>query len=305
LLAGLEAGDSGIRRRIVAFISRRSAQFRAHPWSHFTFGDFRMNYNILGSGEMLSISEAWTYEHETVFKSIEEIRPLWKKVKAAHEQLTGAWQAASGNEPVSRLTRQLAEADRRFDGVARAIHGTLDSAATYLEVQDPARTEEAQRIRRALERVFPEGLSIVLRAYREEAGYTATLVASLDEELRQVLRSVPLLHATVLDAVLLWNEFGKRLSALESERSILLANQPDPPTEKKARSDWLKVVKLVLSNQETVEGQQEAVIAIRQPLLDAIEVAVARAARRTANAEKAGGDDDSAAAPVSAEATST
>jgi hypothetical protein len=246
-----------------------------------------MDLRFLTSGEMVSVTEPWTGKLRPVFGSIEKIKAWIPDVESVHKAMLELDRALRVDETIEKLTERLAEVDRQHDDAIRTVFDILSGSIRFCGLR--GRTEEAEGLKALLERLLPEGLSYVQRSYREEAGIAETMMAGLDEATRARLLAIPVCGGTLLEVVLLWGALGKELAVLEDERSVLVANKALVAREKQVKLEWRRVVREVLRNLESVKGQPEAVLSIREPVIDAVAKAEARAARRAAKSAGSSG----------------
>lgn len=254
-----------------------------------------MSYKDLDINEMVSLSSPLVNEAamKKTFLSIPEIAGLHPRVVAAHEAVVSVRRTEEIDDPeVAALSAQQKITDRRHDHLARCSSFLVEARRERALAEEPPDEATAAACGEALAAILPEGTSIIIASYRAEAGNTERLARLLAEpegaKMRALLKGIPAKKGeTALDVVEQWIQAGTELGQLETKKAARLAalkNQPAPPQRviQGARSQWIKVVSLVVQAAELSDAPSEVKAAVIHPLTDAAESAGARALRRAA-----------------------
>jgi hypothetical protein len=230
--------------------------------------------------EMVALLSPWankTKRHVT-FLSIPEIVGLLPKVTAAYNAVVAVQRVDRSTSPeVAKIEAQLIKVDNLHDPLARCTVRTLEAERERCYAMETPDVERAARCDEVTAMLFPTGLSIIKASFLAESGNTARVAKLLEEkpEVESFLKGVFTTDKKpLLETVRRWVATGVKLEKLEHEREELLAKQAVPVaklTIQAARSQWLKVVSAILSNLELSEAPQEAIEAIRGPVLRASE----------------------------------
>ena len=128
-------------------------------------------------------------------------------------------------EQIQSITAQLtlldAASDQQMSGLARTLQGIIQLT------QDDSTRQGLQEALSALQHV---GISSMIRSrYDAVSGFATTLNKALSPSARQALSAVTFDNATLEQMLDAWIERAHRISALEQQRSELLANNTTPP----------------------------------------------------------------------------
>jgi hypothetical protein len=210
----------------------------------------------LTAGEMLSVSEALvkrgTPQYDLLARTA-ETAPLLPRLELARGAILAAQPLVPPENLLAEVQKEEAAVDKRHDELARGVFDTLGGFAV-LET-DSARRKALFDLRDTL---FPQGLSVVQRSYREEAGQGTMLEARLKPEHRTQLRELPTPRGSLLDAVTEWLATAKQLGELE-DRRILLSPQtgPMPAAMVAARNQWIRAMHALMSLAEFALSPEE------------------------------------------------
>ncbi|WP_437331605.1 hypothetical protein [Sorangium sp. So ce394] len=260
----------------------------------------------LNLDEMVALLSPWVDDpkQRKLFLSIPEIAALHPRVVEAHEAVV-AVQPSSGAGAASQLRALMDEGnevDRCHDHLARAVSYGIDAHRELCLAEAPADAARAAQCDAVQKKLFPNGLAILNASPLAEAGNTTRIARLLEEEpeIADFLRSIPARgKASLLDVVKRWLAKGRELQALERARTELDATQATTPITKTtiqaARSQWFKVVSLVLSNLEVSRAPARDIEIIRGPVLRASD----RAGKRYPSATPEGAPpEDGAQGPA-------
>jgi hypothetical protein len=237
----------------------------------------------LNLDEMVALLAPWVEDpkQRKLFLSIPEIAALHPRVVEAHEAVLAVRPSGNGGGASSKMRALIDkgnEVDRCHDHLARAVSYGIDAHRELCLAEDPADAARAAQCDAVQKKLFPAGLSILNASPLAEAGNTARIARLLEDEPEVVdfLRSVPARGKTsLLDVVKRWVARGRELQALERARTELEAAEATTPASKttiqSARSQWFKIVSLVLSNLEMSRAPARDIGIIRGPVLRASE----------------------------------
>ncbi|WP_437274534.1 hypothetical protein WME90_25120 [Sorangium sp. So ce375] len=258
----------------------------------------------LNLDEMVALLSPWVEDakHRKVFLSIPEIAPLHPRVVEAHEGVVAVQPSSGGASSKMRaLTDEISEVDRRHDHLARAVSYGIDARRELCLAEDAADAAGAAQCDVVQKKLFPGGLSILNASPLAEAGNTTRIARLLEDEpaIADFLRSVPARgKVSLLDVTKRWLAKGRELQALERARTELEATETTTPASKTtiqaARSQWFKIVSLVLSNLEMSRAPARDVEIVRGPVLRASD----RAGKRYASGKPGQAPPDGAEVPA-------
>lgn len=228
--------------------------------------------------EMVALLSPWvskTKRRET-FLSINEIAPLHPAVVEAHAAVLAVRPADTSRTPALRkLDEKAARIDDRHDNLARATNYNLQAERAHCLAAETPDTDRAALCDRILAQLFPDGLAVLNTSYLAESGNTARVAKLLadEPEIGTFLKSIPVRgKKNLADTVAEWIGTGRELEVVEHEREEHLSKQAVPASKatiQAARSQWFRVVTLILNNLELSKAAPEAIEAIRGPVLRA------------------------------------
>ncbi len=188
------------------------------------------------------------------------------------------------------IVDETSEVDRRHDHLARAVSYGIDAHRELCLAEEPSTAVRAAQCDAVQRQLFPGGLSTVNASTLAEAGNTTRIARLLEDEpaISNFLKSVPTYgKASLLDVVKRWLAKGRELQTLERARAEIEATETTTPASKTtiqaARSQWFKIVALVLPNLELSRAPARDIENIRGPVLRASS----RAGKRYANSKPA------------------
>jgi hypothetical protein len=218
------------------------------------------------TGEMITISEPWIRKgspQRKTLTALPELEPVLAKVEQAHEQLL-----ATQPSPVAQdaLRGEADKKDARHDRLARASDTLMTGFTLAAETE-----ADAQSLADLHAVLLPNGLTIVQRSYREEAGEARMLKKRLTDEHRALLKNLPLPgRRHMLQLVEEWIATGIELGKIEDERA---AKQAAPQAVKaadvvRARNTWIRAVNAFMSMADLHEVPDDTKQLLFQPLWD-------------------------------------
>lgn len=237
----------------------------------------------LSLAEMAALGLAWVEKgaRRDTFLSIPEIAPHHPSFIDAHTAILAVQPADRTMSPeLRKVTDEGNALDIRHDRLLRAGSLGLELGRTLALAADPPDTGRAAMCDRVLQKLYPDGLSAMNTSWLAEAGNTARIAQLLEQEpdLRPFLKTIDVPgKTTLLDVVDRWIAAGDGLRKLELKREELTGDGPaDKATIQAARSRWIRLVSVILTNLEVSTAPAEAIEAIRGPVLRA----AARAGKR-------------------------
>lgn len=240
-------------------------------------------------GEMINISAAWIGAQKTTFLAIPEIAPHFARVETVHHALIDARDGASADAALSDLMAQAEVLDDRHDHLVRGLHYLLIAAHSFELGRDGGDPTKAENIERANKALLPNQLRAIQASYQAEAGNATQLEALADSEFSGLLGGIHITKdKTALDIAHDIGAVGKTLGSVEHQRSLAAAQMKKDsvtPSEVRRRMRaWARVAEAILINLDIASAPAANIEALRQPLLDAVDKAVAR--RRDKRASK-------------------
>lgn len=240
-----------------------------------------MAYKRLTTGEMIQLSGPWVTpgtQPYKVLRSIPETAVVMPRLAGAHEMLLGMQPVLDGDGLLARLTGQATALDASHDGFARAVNMIISGFA-LLPTLDPAMVEALGRLR---DLVLPDGLTIVQRSYREEAGAARMLATRLTGDARAQLRKLHTPGGTLEEIVEQWMATAHKLGEVEDQRARAMeqaALGPAAADVVKGRNQWIRAVTAIVTGLELAEVDAATAAIILGPLRDAERTADRRAGR--------------------------
>lgn len=185
-----------------------------------------MNLRDLAAQEMVTISGVLldpAGQAHAILKATPVLAGSVLVLRQAHERLLKVTRRAGTNEKRAReLTAKLTKLDALHDRKARGIYRVIEACADLAES-----SEEALEYQDLLEVMFPLGLAISQRSYREQAGTAAQIAERLGQAERDRLSQIQLGARTLLDETLDWLETARQIGAFEAERALMVVDDSD------------------------------------------------------------------------------
>jgi hypothetical protein len=240
--------------------------------------------------EMVGLSATWVGAQRTLLQSIPQTAAWLPQLDEVHARVVKA-QPVSFTEQqaeIAKIVEQQAALDHRHDDLIRVTSLGLELEEVFCRASVPPRLDRAALCQRARSVLLPRGLHIVNALYVAEAGNAAQIRELLASEawLRDLLASIPISDGGSLRTVVeTWCSLGEQLGLLEEKKTAIQARitstYQTPRAEiLAARNAWLALVNMILGILPLVEGHQDAIEALRAPVLRTAEIASKRHASR-------------------------
>ena len=263
-----------------------------------------MNLRDLSGEEMVALSAVLLDETGDLLPIMEDNELLVgpsKVIRRAHENLLRVHQQAGTNEKrVKELTAEMTELDALHDRKARGIYRVLEAQADLADSP-----EEARSLAGLLETLFPKGLTITQRSYREQAGTSKRVQERLSDEDRQRLEGITTGTGTLWQEVELWLETAQVIGRLEAERAVLRRDDSDDSVSasevRHARIQWIQAVNTMIQMLPFTDLDEVKQRTLLANLQDADE----RATRARRRAQARVTDTEEPATPVEPSADSS
>jgi hypothetical protein len=204
-----------------------------------------MDLKHLTAEEMVAISTAWveeaTAEHQHLM-AIPELRVMMPYLQDAHERLLHNCPPAP--QRLQDLAQEADQVDLRHDVLVRGVYSALTSVA--LLTLDPERANQILRLQALL---FPEGLSLIQKPYREEAQAARQAQARLTATQHELLEQLPAPGGTMKQAVEQWFDLARQLGDIEQESAQEANKQAIAAAAEliKARNKWIHAINALLA----------------------------------------------------------
>lgn len=213
--------------------------------------------------------------------AVPALAPLLSEIIGAHDGLYATYFTGPGAVRLKEIQGLQRSLDDMHDDCVRGLWAYL-WAMTYFARVDA----EKQVYRRLLALLLPDGLSVVNKSYREEAGQVDLVERQLGDEDRAALEQMALPDGrTLLAVVNEWLSVGAQLGALDRERAGERTDGgPTAADALAARFRWIRTMQTVREVANLVAADNPAINAIMARLDEAERVADRRAG--------AGNDDD-------------
>ena len=221
----------------------------------------------LTTAKMVSLSDPLVkpgHPDRAALAAFADLNGFLPKLTAAHTGLLQTFTPADSSEQLVTIQNNQKQLDARYDDLARGIHH-LPLALSYL-VKNAA---VAQQLRSLQQVLTPDGLSVIQKSYREEAGQAALLESRLTADHVALMKSIQTPEGSLEDAVREWISTGAQLGALEDQRAALQKSGPTAADALKARNRWIRTIHAMSSLIELVDEPGEAVLAIVKRFQDA------------------------------------
>jgi predicted aconitase with swiveling domain len=245
---------------------------------------------------MISLTESWVRDgspERKLIESIPDIRPLIPHIKLAHGAILAA-QPAFDMARMSELQREAAEVDVDHDELVRGLIGTL-TAFVYL-TKDPARRAALIKLRDTL---FPLGITLITKSYREEGGQAELLKARFTPEMKSMLKVLRGPDGTLLQSVEQYFEKANRLREIEDLKAgPNETSGPAPADMIMARNRWIRAINAVIATLVLAEVDEETQAKLLGPLRAAERAADQRGSSGVAPDENEEDAIEEAPAPV-------
>ena len=228
-----------------------------------------MSLKSLTTAQMVELSARWLSPEaeRPVFEQYDELRGALALIEKVHDALSRTQQAvvASADE-IQTLTMRMGELDAVHDRKARGIFNMLTALSELSD--DPTESHAMITLRNAL---FPQGLTVTLLSYAEQADEIRDLRDSLTPEQHAQLAAIPMPHGTLDQSVEEWFTAGVELGALWAHREGHQqgGDQLSASDVLRARNQWLGAVRVILAALDMASVSDDARRRILGPLREA------------------------------------
>lgn len=232
-----------------------------------------MSLKQLSTGEMIALSTPWVTPGPVrqALEALAEARPVLPHLDAAHRALLDTRPSPESPE-LGGLADEAARLDACHDTQISGIYALLSGLA--LLTSDNSRAQALLGLR---DRLFPDGLFVARRSYRDEAGLAERFRERLTPGDLALLGALPVGAGTLADAVDVWQGIGRGLGEVEARRQALLAEQRlgDGDTIG-ARNQWLRAANALVAAVELAQVDAQT----RLALVGELDARSSRAERR-------------------------
>ena len=217
----------------------------------------------LEDGEMLNGTNTLFDENSEVYQAVAkcaELEAFKPHVKKHHDDLAET-QNTLGEVESNNLYTLGKELDLQHDDLARLLYKLLH--IMLLLAKDE---ETLDRIRKVIELLFPQKLTIVKRSYRDEAGEGVRREKKVTQEDRDFLQSLTIIDTNLLEVLDEWNTISRKLGKVEDLKlkQVKKRTKYTPAYVRATRNRWMKAVKTFIVIAEMIED-------LPQPVTDWIE----------------------------------
>jgi hypothetical protein len=248
-----------------------------------------LSLSSLSLEEALGILVQWLDDSGKRWKEIPELASWFSK---ANELRAEAEQIRAGSSAIleqqrSDLIQLSRQADERHDQSARALHLLLLAEQALAFSIDPPQPQRAEELERAVDMLFPDGLSILMQSYWTEAGNASRVEQLLKEniELAGMLKKLKLGNLNGLDLAKRWINEGQLLGKLEAQKTEGAKQLQDSVVTKtsvqQVRNKLIQLLHLVNQALELSTAPSSAIDALRAPLVNAATKAKKRRRNKT------------------------
>lgn len=203
--------------------------------------------NHLSTQAMIGVTnELLTTNHDELKAQPELTVPL-QLIDKAHTQLITLFKTTGQTKQiVQKLTNELTQADARHDRKARGVHAALSA---WLDLTDDP--ELAQQLIRVRDDLFPIGLSVTQRSYREQAGAALQTRQFLTPATCDILAACTFAPNSLLTETYDWLDTAQNIGEMQAERSRLLGDSDDDTVSQSnlrdARFAWIRAMNVFLN----------------------------------------------------------
>jgi hypothetical protein len=190
---------------------------------------------------------------------------LLPKLEPAHAAVF-ALVGQNDDPETARLSAEASRLDAEHDDLVRTIHTALTVLSKVSKTGD-----EILRLR---DQLFPEGLKLVKKSHREEAGHAAALASTMNADLQARMKAVPIGDGTVLDLVNRYLDVGKQLGAVAEQRARLERPATSQAAQAQAaRREWIRWTNILVATAENAEVPPEVDTLLFSALRAAVDAA--------------------------------
>ena len=219
-----------------------------------------MNLRNLTDEEMLSVSAVLLEETGEIYPVIhghELLAGPTKVIARIHQELlTVRQQVGSIAKKVRELTDEMTRLDGHHDSRARGAYRYLEAAA---ELADTAAQEEEYTV--LIETLFPEGLAITQRSYRQQSGTAKRVRKRITGEQRAKLEGLSVDEKSLWDVVEDWLETATTIARLEARRAELQSSDNDDAVSaqelRQARLQWIRAIRTLVDMMDFTDLEED------------------------------------------------
>lgn len=247
-----------------------------------------MGKRDLTTASMVAISNAWTdpERERPLFAKYKRLAPWLEDVEAAHARLHEAQTSTKAAPPeLIAINERAALLDAIHDRKVQGLHELLSALAKLSE--DANQASEFITLR---DELLPSGRAIVNRSYLDQAGEASFIDSRLSKRSKELLRDVTVDCIPLGKHVEDWKRSAAELGEVEAVRVRMAkeAKEVSIASLGKARNEWIAAVNAVVF---AVDREKGMTVEDRRRLLEPLETALAKAARKKAAAAAKGGEE--------------
>ncbi|WP_428267026.1 hypothetical protein [Haliangium sp.] len=242
----------------------------------------------LKTAEMVSLISTWVDEahpDRQVLLQVPLLAALLPNIDDVYQTLADTYGAGLHPTRLAQIQEEQGELDDLHDDLVRVIYYYL-----LANIHETRAREEHFALEEVLAMLLPEGLRMVQKSYREQAGHVELIANQLGDDARALLAALPLPgERSLLDVVNEWIEHGMRLGELDRERTgDQDGGRPTLADLMEARNRWIRTIQAVRVNVDLLGLDDPALTR----MMTHIERAEADADRRAADRANRADDDD-------------
>lgn len=209
----------------------------------------------LSSAAMISLTTPWVTEgnpERVILLRFPETNGLLGRIEGDQQALLDVQVRPNGR--LAEVSDEQGKLDVAHDDLVRGVTGLLTNLALL--------TTDAKEARALLElrdTVFPQGIALVTRSYRDEAGEGRLLRARLTPALKKALKAIPVSQGTLADTVARYLDVTDALGKLEDEKAALVGRTegPTPAALHGARNRWIRTVNAMIALLDIIAISEE------------------------------------------------
>lgn len=223
-----------------------------------------MGLRKLTSGEMMHTTSTWvepTHRHHQLLATSPEVAALLPHLTRAHKGILSCQPSAAPSAGI--LARQVEELDAQHDDLVRGIHA-LFTALTFLAAS-PSERELWGTLR---DKLFPDGLALVMRSFADEAGQAALAVARLTADDRKRMKAAAFGATNLLGLFEQYGQVARKLGDAATAKATPPQAVVSRAESASARNQWIRVVSAILAAIEMTDKNEELIREVVAPLRD-------------------------------------
>lgn len=209
----------------------------------------------LSSAAMISLTAPWVTEGDperAILLRFPETQGLLGRIEGDQQALLDVQVRPNGR--LAEVSDEQGKLDVEHDDLVRGVTGLLTHLA--LLTTD---AKEARSVIDLRDTLFPQGISLITRSYRDEAGEGRLLRARLTPALKKSLKAIGVLQGTLADTIARYLEIADALGKLEDEKAALVGRSDGPTraTLLGARNRWVRTVNAMIALLDIVDISEE------------------------------------------------